>query len=135
MEGFSDLLWQWYGAEQEGKIAAISRLVGALEFLAADAAAQRDIIPDCPVCEAWSSHMLLIQDAISICGATLPDEIRSELDRVWELCSAIHELNLPCHDRDVFEQQPWQPLRAAAGYMLLSMGAVEVKKCLAELSP
>lgn len=65
----------------------------------------------------------------------MPDEIRSELDRVWELCSAIHELNLPCHDRDVFEQQPWQPLRAAAGYMLLSMGAVEVKKCLAELSP
>lgn len=135
MEGFSNLLWQWYGAEQEGKIAAISRLVGALEFLAADAAVQRDIVPDCPICEAWSSHMLLVHDAISICGAALPDEIRIQLDRVWELCSAINELNPPCHDRDVFEQQPWQPLRAAASYMLLRMGVVEVKTCLAELSP
>ncbi|WP_171049523.1 hypothetical protein, partial [Pseudomonas nicosulfuronedens] len=130
----SNLLWQWYGAEQEGKIAAISRLVSALEFLAADAAVQRDIVPDCPVCEAWSSHMLPIHDAISICGAALPDEIRIQLDRVWELCTAVSELNLPCHDRDVFEQQSWQPLRAAAGYMLLSMGVVEVKACLTELS-
>ncbi|WP_045883678.1 hypothetical protein [Pseudomonas chlororaphis] len=134
MTGFSNLIWQWYGAEEHERIAAICEAIPALEFLAMDAELQQLTIPDCPACEVWSSKMLPIHATVEACGAVLPDDVSSLLGRVWGLCQSLNDLELPCHDRTIFEFEQWQPLREAARQVLIAMEAEAIEPFLSDLS-
>lgn len=134
MAGFSDLIWQWYGAEEHERIAAICEAIPALGFLAMDAELQQITISDCPVCEVWSSKMLPIYATLEACGAALPEDVGLLLARVWGLCKSLNDLELPCYDRTIFELEQWQLLRDSASQLLIAMESAAIEPFLSELS-
>lgn len=135
MTGFSCLICHWYGEEQHERIAAVDHAMVAVEFLAMQAKQQQQIIPDCPVCEAWSSKVLPIHDLLSTCGDALPDDIRTPLESLWAACCTLKTLEMPCHDRGIFEHGAWQTVRAAAHEALTAMESTLIKPLLVDLVP
>ncbi|MFJ4345450.1 hypothetical protein [Pseudomonas sp. NPDC089401] len=128
------LICHWYGEEQSERIAAVSRAIPALEFLAMEARQQQAVIPDCPLCEAWLFGVSPVSDLITSCGAALPDYLRAHLERLWAACCAIRVLELPCFDRGIFQHEAWQPAREAASQTLMAMQSEAIKPLLADLS-
>lgn len=135
MTGFSSLVCHWYGEEQAELIAAVDHAIPALEFLAMEAKQQQQMIPDCPVCEAWSSKMLPVHELINTCGVALPDYIRTHLESIWAACCTLKALELPCYEREIFEHEAWKILREAAHKALTAMESELIKPLLVDLCP
>lgn len=133
MPDFVALICQWYGADELESIDAIARLIPALEFVAMAAVQQEQALPDCLACEVWNSRMRHVQDALLIVGDALPDSIATPLNRVWALYASMGEVDLPCHDRSIFQRGHWQPMREAANQVLSAMEPGAVKRLLADL--
>lgn len=55
---FSTTVWEWHGQDEYKRILAVCEAIPALTFLAMSADEQRNAIPYCPACEAWSETML-----------------------------------------------------------------------------
>ncbi|OCT25190.1 hypothetical protein A6E19_06990 [Pseudomonas putida] len=126
------MICHWYGEEQHERIAAVDYAVLALEFLAMEAQQQQQMIPDCPVCEAWSSKMIPVHDLINKCGVALSDDIRIHLENVWAACCALKALALPCYEREIFEHGAWQILRKFAQEALTAMESELIKPLLVD---
>ncbi|MFT0866067.1 hypothetical protein [Pseudomonas sp. CAM1A] len=128
------LICQWYGADELEPVDAIARLIPVLEFIAMPAAQQEQALPGCLACEVWNSRMQPLQDALQVVGHALPDSIATPLNRVWALYASMGDVELPCHDRSIFQRGHWQPMREAATQVLSTMGLGAVKTLLADLS-
>lgn len=135
MTEFSGLVCRWYGEGQDERLAALDHAMPALEFLSMDARQQQQVIPDCPICEAWSSKMLPVRDLISTCGDALPDDVQTHLERLWSACWALQALEMPCYDREIFEHGAWQSIRAAAHEALAVMDPASIKPLLTDFAP
>jgi len=60
--------------------------------------------------------------------------IARPLNRVWALYTSMGDVDLPCHDRAIFQRGHWQPMREAATQVLSAMGLGAVKTLLPDLS-
>ncbi|WP_095131804.1 hypothetical protein [Pseudomonas sp. Irchel s3h14] len=130
---FSTTLWEWYGQDEYKRVLAVCEAIPGLTFLAMNADAQRDAIPYCPACEAWSETMLPLNEALTVCGAAMPCEVRTGLQQVWDLCNSLPETAFHCDDWWIFDQYEWQPLREAAEQALDLVEAVKIAPYLDEL--
>lgn len=132
--GFATTLWEWYGQGEFKRVLAACEVFPALEFLAMSADEQREAIPDCPACEAWSMTMLPLNDTLAICGSAMPSEVRDGLQNIWQLCNGLSEDAFRCGDRLIFDHQDWQPIRDSAKDMLRLMGLLEIRPFLNDLT-
>ena len=132
--GFSTTLWGWFGQEEYKRVLAVCEAIPALEFLAMGADEQREAIPYCPACEAWSMTMLPLSEALTVCGTTMPSEVRSQLQHLWLLCNDLSEDAFHCDDWFIFDHSEWHPLRDVANELLRLMGLLEIKPYLDDLT-
>jgi hypothetical protein len=132
--GFATTLWEWYGEGDYKRVLAVCETFRALEFLAMSADEQREVIPDCPACEAWSMTMLPSNDALAACGNAMPSEVRCGLQNLWKRCNDLSEEASRCGDRLIFDHQDWQSIRESATDLLRLMGRLEMTPYLDELT-
>lgn len=132
--GFATTLWEWYGQGEFKRVIAACEAFPALEFLAMSADEQREAIPDCPACEAWSMAMLPLNDTLIACNSALPYEVKGGLHRIWQLCNGLTEDSFHCGDRLIFDHQDWQPIRDSATDLLGLMEQPEISPFLNDLT-
>ncbi|WP_421523430.1 hypothetical protein [Pseudomonas yamanorum] len=132
--GFSTTLWEWYGQGEFKRVLAACEVFPALEFLTMSADEQREAIPDCPACEAWSMTMLPLDETLAVCGDAMPSEVRRGLQNLWQLCNGLSEDAFHCGDRLIFDHQDWQLIRDSASDLLGLMGNLEISPFLNDLT-
>jgi hypothetical protein len=132
--GFATTLWEWYGQGEFKRVLAVCEVFPALEFLAMSAYEQREAIPDCPACEAWSMTMLPLNETLAACGNAMPSEVKLGLQNLWQLCNGLSEEAFHCGDRLIFDHQSWQPVRDSATDLLGLMGHLEISPFLSDLT-
>ncbi|MBT2373073.1 hypothetical protein [Pseudomonas fluorescens] len=132
--GFATILWDWYGQGEYKRVLAVCEVFPALEFLAMSADEQREAIPDCPACEAWSMTILPLNDTLTACGNAMPSEVRRDLQNLWKRCNDISEDAFRCGDRLIFDHQDWQSIRESATDLLRLMERLEMTPYLDELT-
>lgn len=128
--GFATILWEWYGQGEYKRVLAACEAFPALEFLAMRADEQRETIPDCPACEAWSMAMLPLNETLAACGNAMPSEVERGLQNLWQLCNGLSEDAFRCGNRFIFDHQDWQPIRDSAADLLQRMGLLEISPFL-----
>ncbi len=127
-------LWEWYGQGEFKRVLVVCEVFPALEFLAMSAGEQRETIPDCPACEAWSMAMLPLNDTLAACGNAMPSEVERDLQNLWRLCNGLSEEAFCCGNRLIFDHQDWQPIRDSATDLLGLMGHLEISRFLNDLT-
>lgn len=132
--GFATTLWEWYGQGEYRRVLAVCEAFPALDFLAMSADEQREAIPSCPACEAWSMTMLPLSDTLDACGNAMPSEVRSGLQNLWQLCNGLSEDASRCNDWLIFDHQDWQSIRDSATEMLRLMARLEISPYLDDLT-
>lgn len=132
--GFATTLWEWYGEGEYKRVLAVCEVFPALEYLAMSADEQREVIPYCPACEAWSMAMLPLTDTLDACYNAMPSEVRSALQDLWQLCNGLSEDAFRCGDWLIFDHQDWQPIRDSATDLLRLMECLEISPFLNELT-
>jgi len=132
--GFATTLWEWYGQGEFKRVLAVCEVFPALEFLAMSADEQREAIPDCPACEAWSMTMLPLNETLAACGNAMPSEVERGLQNLWQLCNGLSEDAFHCVDRLIFDHQDWTSIRESATDLLRLMECLEMTPYLNELT-
>ncbi|MBF4207125.1 hypothetical protein EI533_05210 [Pseudomonas donghuensis] len=130
---FPTTLWHWYGQAEYKRVLAVCEAIEGLTFLAMSASAQEDAIHPCRACETWSVKMLPLHDALTVCGSAMPAQVRTPLQRVWEMCNELPETAFDCGVRLMFEHEEWQPLRDAAELTLALLEVDQLAAFLEEL--
>ena len=115
-------------------VLAVCEVFPALEFLAMSADEQREAIPDCPACEAWSMTMLPLNETLAACGNAMPSEVERGLQNLWQLCNNLSEDAFHCGDRLIFDHQDWTSIRESATDLLRLMERLEMTPYLNELT-
>ncbi|AZE73145.1 hypothetical protein C4K00_2917 [Pseudomonas synxantha] len=132
--GFATTFWEWYGQGEYRRVLTACEAFPALEFLAMSADEQRQTIPDCPACEAWSMSMLPLNETLAVCGNALPCDVVRGLQNLWQLCDGLSEEAFRCDDRLIFDHQDWQPIRDSATNLLGLMEHPEISPFLNDLA-